>query len=149
MPFQSEDWYVVAEEPGHPLTQVGPIAIALEREEDARHRLHGRGPYPRPGQGVPPGWEGHLWVVAFSKTAVREEARVAPDGTFSLPPLPPASTASRSATTLTRMPRCTLDSLVRDHPEAFKETADPWKRAKVVNVEAGRETSGVELELPK
>ena len=27
--------------------------------------------------------------------------------------------------------------------------ADPWKRAKVVTVEAGRETSGVELELPE
>ena len=39
IPFQVEGWYVVVEEPGHALTQVGPIAFA-EREEDARHRLH-------------------------------------------------------------------------------------------------------------
>ena len=94
VPFQGETWYVVVEEPGHALTQVGPIADRPDREEDARHRLHRGGPDPRPGQGqCPPGWEGHLWVVAFSKTAIREEARVAPDGTFSPPPCPPASTA--------------------------------------------------------
>ena len=38
---------------------------------------------------------------------------------------------------------------MRDHPEAFKENADPWKRAKVVSVRAGQTTEGVEVELPK
>ena len=89
VPFPSETWYVVVEEPGHPLTQVGPIAVALNEKQTLDiactegGRIRGR------VKDVPPGWEGHLWVVAFSKTAVREEARVAPDGTFSLPPLPP------------------------------------------------------------
>ena len=29
VPFQDEAWYVVVEEPGHAITQVGPIPIAL------------------------------------------------------------------------------------------------------------------------
>ena len=91
VPFPSATWYVVVEEPGHPLTQVGPIAVALNEKQTLDiactegGRIRGR------VKDVPPGWEGNLWVVAFSKTAVREEARVAPDGTF----LPPAAATRR------------------------------------------------------
>jgi len=35
-----------------------------------------------------------------------------------------------------------------EHPEAVKETADPWKRAKVVKVEAGRDSEGVVVDFP-
>jgi hypothetical protein len=94
VPFQSETWYVVAEEPGQPVTQVGPIAMALNQNRTVNiacapgGRIRGR------VEGVPPGWKGHVWVVAFSRTAVREEVRVARDGTFTLPSLrPEASTA--------------------------------------------------------
>ena len=38
---------------------------------------------------------------------------------------------------------------MRDHPQAFTENADPWKRAKVVSVHAGQTTEGVEVELPQ
>ena len=137
------------EEPGHPLTQVGPIPIALNEKKTLDiactegGRIRGR------VKDVPPGWEGHLWVVAFSKTAVREETRVAPDGTFSLPPLPPGEYGLKVGHDAYEDAEVYPGSLLRDHPEAFKEMADPWKRAKVVTVEAGRETVGVELELPK
>jgi hypothetical protein len=33
--------------------------------------------------------------------------------------------------------------------EDWEKQADPWKRAKVVTVEAGRDSGGVELELPQ
>ena len=76
VPFQNEAWYVVAEEAGHPLTQVGPIAIGLNEKKSLDiactegGRIRGR------VKDVPRDWEGHLWVVAFSKTAIREESRV-------------------------------------------------------------------------
>jgi hypothetical protein len=40
-------------------------------------------------------------------------------------------------------------SLLEVPREAFKVPADPWKRAKVVRVEAGWETEGVEVEMPQ
>ncbi|WP_406698008.1 carboxypeptidase-like regulatory domain-containing protein [Singulisphaera sp. Ch08] len=149
VPFQSEAWYVVAEEPGYPLTQVGPIPVALNQKKllditcTEGARISGR------VTGVPPGWEGHLWIVAFSKTAVREETRAARDGTFSLPPLPPGEYGLKVGHDAYDDAEVYPGSLVRDHPESFKETADPWKRAKRVRIEAGRDVTGVEVEMPQ
>ena len=149
VPFQNEAWYVVAEEAGHPLTQVGPIAIGLNEKKslDIACTLGGciRGRV----KDVPRGWEGQLWVVAFSKTAIREESRAAPDGTFSFPALPPGEYGLKVGHDAYDDPEVYPGSLMRDHPEAFKENADPWKRAKVVSVRAGQTTEGVEVELPK
>jgi hypothetical protein len=89
-----------------------------------------------------------VWVVAFSKTAVREEARVAPDGTFALPPLPPGEYGLKAGHDAYEDAEVYPGLLVRDHPEAAKEPADPWKQARVVTVKAGQETSGVEVEFP-
>ncbi len=89
VPFQSEAWYVVVEEAGHPLTQVGPVSIALKEQKTLNitcthgGRIRGR------VKDIPAGWEGHAWVVAFSKTAVQAEVRVEPSGHFALPSLPP------------------------------------------------------------
>ena len=148
VPFQSETWYVVAEEPGQPVTQVGPIAMALNQNRTVDiactpgGRIRGR------VEGVPPGWEGHVWVVAFSRTAVREEVRVARDGTFTLPPLPPGEYGLKAGHDAYDDPEVYPGRLMREHPEAFKETADPWKRAKVVKVEAGRDSEGVVVDFP-
>ena len=122
----------------------------LERKEVARHCLYRGGLHPRSGQGrAPRDWEGHLWVVAFSKTAIREESRAAPDGTFSFPALPPGEYGLKVGHDAYDDPEVYPGSLMRDHPEAFKENADPWKRAKIVSVRAGQTTEGVEVELPQ
>jgi hypothetical protein len=149
VPFQSETWYVVAEEPGQPLTQVGPIPIALKEQKTLNitctegGRIRGR------VKGVPSGWEGHVWVIAFSKTAVRTEARADHDGTFILPALPPSEYGLKVGHDAYQDPEVYPGTLFRSHPEASKETADPWKRAKVVKVEAGRELIDVEVEWPQ
>jgi hypothetical protein len=149
VPFQSDAWYVVAKEPGYPLTQVGPIAIALSQKKTLDiactegGRIRGR------VKSVPPGWEGHVWVIAFSKTAIREEARVDRDGTFSLPPLPPGEYGLKVGHDAFDDAEVYPGSLINDHREAFDQVADPWKRAKMVSVEAGKELTGIDLELPQ
>ena len=72
---------------------------------------------------MPPGWEGHVWVVAFSQTAVREEVRIARDGTFTLPPLPPGEYGLKAGHDAFEYPEVYPGGLMREHPEAFKETA--------------------------
>ncbi len=148
VPFQSETWYVVAEEPGQPTTQVGPIAMALNQNRTVDIACTPGGSIRGRVEGVPPGWEGHVWVVAFSRTAVREEVRVARDGTFTLPPLPPDEYGLKAGHDAYEDPEVYPGGLMREHPEAFKETADPWKRAKVVKVEAGRDSGGVVVDFP-
>jgi hypothetical protein len=149
VPFQNEAWYVVAEEAGHPLTQVGPLAIALNQKKSLDiactegGRIRGR------VKDVPPGWEGHMWVVAFSKTAVREETRANPDGTFCLPPLPPGEYGLKVGHDAYEDAEVYFGERAREHPEAFDQIADPWKRARVVSIQAGQDTGGVELELPR
>ena len=60
-----------------------------------------------------------------------------------LPPGEYGLKVGHDAYTDTEVPRGT------DIPkEAYETLADPWKRATVVTVEAGHETSDVELELP-
>jgi hypothetical protein len=149
VPFQSEAWYVVAEEAGHPLTQVGPIAIGLNEKKSLDIACTEGGWIRGRVKNVPRGWEGQLWVVAFSKTSIREESRVAPDGTFSFPALPAGEYGLKVGHDAYDDPEVYPGSLMRDHPEAFKENADPWKRAKLVSVHAGQTTAGVEVELPQ
>jgi RNA polymerase sigma factor (sigma-70 family) len=147
-PFQGEGWYVVAEEPGYPLTQVGPITIAQNEKKTLDIACTEGGRIRGLVKGVPAGWEGNVWVVAFSKTAVREEARVSADGTFALPLLPPGEYGLKAGHDAYEDAEVYPGSSARDHPEAAKEPADPWKRAKVVTVKAGEETAGVEVEFP-
>jgi hypothetical protein len=148
-PFQSEAWYVVAEEAGHPLTQVGPIAIGLNEKKSLDIACTEGGFIRGRVKDVPRDWEGHLWVVAFTKTAIREETRAAPDGTFAFPALPAGEYGLKVGHDGYDDPEVYPGSLLDEHPEAFKENADPWKRAKVVSVRAGQTTEGVEVELPK
>jgi RNA polymerase sigma factor (sigma-70 family) len=150
LPFQGESWYVVVEEPGHALTQVGPIAVALNEAKKLDIVCQEGGSIRGRVTRVPAGWEGNAWVVAFSKTAVREEARVAADGTFALPPLPPGEYGLKAGHEAHEDPELYPGDprlVVRDHPEVFKQTADPWKRAKIVTVKAGQETAGVEVDF--
>jgi hypothetical protein len=84
--------------------------------------------------------------VAFTDTALQAETRVLSDGTFSLRQLPPGRYGLKVGHDAYR------DSEIPDRsnhsPEAWGATPEPWKRAVVVEVTAGEERSGIELELP-
>jgi hypothetical protein len=149
VPFQDDDWYVVVEEPGHAITQVGPISIALRQDRkldidgSEGGRIRGR------VTGIPSGWEGHAWVVAFNKSGVRAEARVDRSGDFALPLLPPGEYGLKAGNDAHEDPEVYPGKLAFEHPEAFQKKPEPWKQAKVVRVEADRDSTGVEVEFPQ
>ncbi len=148
VPYQGQ-WYVVAEEPGQAATVVGPLEIVLNVERQLDIACTTGGSIAGRVRNVPEGIQGHLWVVAFDRTVIKAEARVAPNGTFRLDRLPPGEyglKVGHDAFDDAEVPRETLT-----HPipkEARNTEAAPWKRAKVVTVDVGRVTGGVELELP-
>ncbi len=149
VPFQSETWFVVVEQPAYAITQVGPVSIALKEQKMLNitciqgGRIRGR------VKGIPAGWEGHVWVVAFSKTAVQAEVRVEPTGQFTLPSLPPGEYGLKAGHDAYEDAEVYPGKLVMEHPESEKEIADPWKRAKLVTVEPGRDSVIVEVEFPR
>jgi hypothetical protein len=146
VPFQDERWYVVVEEPGKALTQVGPVPVHLNESkrleiacvEGARIRGTVRD--------VPDAWRGQTWVVAFSKTGIRAEAQVSPGGAFVLPPLPPGEYGLKAGTDAYMDPEVPQG---RDIPkEAWEREAEPWKNARVVTLESGRDVDGVKVAFP-
>ena len=148
-PFQSETWYVVVEEPGHSLTQVGPVPIALKQQKTLNITCTQGGQVRGRVKGIPAGWEGHIWVVAFSKTAVQAEVRIEPSGQFTLPSLPPGEYGLKAGHDAYDDAEVYPGKLAMEHPESLKESADPWKRAKVVTIESGRDSAMVEVEFPR
>jgi uncharacterized protein (DUF2141 family) len=103
--------------------------------------IHGR------VKNVPAGWEGNLWAVAFTKTAIQAETRVNPDGTFSFAQLPPGEyglKVGHDAYHDWEVP----GGLFGLPDSVWLLQVDPWQRAKLATVRPGSETSGVELELP-
>ncbi len=149
VPFQRDAWYVVAEEPDHALTQIGPVAIGLNEHKTLDITCVEGGVIRGRVRGVPSGWEGHVWVVAFSKTAVQAEAQAEATGAFLLPPLPPGEYGLKVGHDAYEDAETYPGALALQHREAFQQTADPWKRAKVVKVQARRDTEGVEVEFPR
>jgi hypothetical protein len=144
---EDDSWYVVAEEPGHAPTQIGPVAVALRQEKKLNIACVKGGSVAGRVKNVPKGWEGHLWVVAFTKTGIRAETRVDLDGTFRLDKLPPGEygvKAGHDAYLDAEVPRRGQ----KIPQEAREKRADPWKNARVVRVEIGRLTADVVLELP-
>ena len=65
--------------------------------------------------------------MAFSKTAVQAEARVGPGGEFTLPSLPPGEYGLKAGHDAYDDAEVYPGKLAMEHPESFKETADPWK----------------------
>lgn len=149
VPFQDDNWYLVAEEPEHALTQVGPIGVALHEQKSLDIACVDGGTIRGAVKGVPAGWEGHVWVVAFSKTAVQAEARVSPDGSFCLPNLPAGDYGVKAGHEAYEDPETYPGLRYRDHPEAFEQKSDPWKQALVVEVKRGGEIDGIEVEFPQ
>ncbi|HWB13148.1 MAG TPA: carboxypeptidase-like regulatory domain-containing protein [Pirellulales bacterium] len=146
VPFQGDALYLVAESPARVLTQVGPIAVALGEQKPLDIESVDGGQISGRVDGCPAGWEDDLWVVAFTDTAIRAETRVNRDGTFSLKNLPPGRYGLKVGHDAYR------DSEVPHRPnispDHWRTNADPWKRAKTVEVTAGEHSRDIVLELP-
>jgi hypothetical protein len=146
----NDAWFVVVEEPGQPITQIGPLKIELNENKQLDISCTAGGSISGRVKNVPPGWEGCLRVVAFNKmTGLRKEIRVGADGGFCIKLLPPGEyglKVGHDAYKDSEVPRAKEH---KDIPrEAWDTKSDPWKRATVVNVQADREISGIELDLP-
>jgi hypothetical protein len=144
VPSASSNWYVVVEEPGQPPTQVGPIAILEDAEKTLDVACVAGGAIRGRVMNVPPGWAGHWWVVAFTDTSLRAEARVAADGQFTLSRLAPGEYGLKVG-------HDAYDDA--DVPRGFPTPplwqAEPWSRVRKVTVHPGREVEGVDLALPE
>jgi hypothetical protein len=149
VPFQNEKWYVVVEEPGHALTQVGPIAIGLREQKKLEITCVRGGHLSGRVNEVPAVWAGHAWVVAFSNTAVRAEARVRSDGTFSIPDLPPGEYGLKVGNDAYEDPEVYPGKTAFEHPESFQKKVNPWARAKIVQFRTGETIAGIEVEFPR
>ena len=149
VPSPGDAWYVAIDEPGRPITLVGPIAVAageqrrLDIAGTAGGTIRGR------VRDVPAEWAGAARVVAFTNTGLRAAMRVEPDGTFASPLLPPGEYGLKAGHDAYEDAETYPGDLMTKHPEAFQEKPDPWKRAKVVTVEAGREVGGVAVDWPR
>ncbi len=146
VPFQGDAFYLVAESPARAPTQIGPVAVALGEQKSLDIEWIDGGEISGTVNGRPAEWEDDLWVVAFTDTAIRAEARVKRDGTFSLANLPPGRYGLKVGHDAYR------DSEVPHHPnisaDHWRTNADPWKRAKTVEVTAGQKRREILLELP-
>ena len=144
--FQDDEWYVVAEEPGQPPTVVGPIAIKLNEKKRLDIECAEAGSIRGRVKNVPAGWEGNLWAVAFSKNAVQAETRVNERGEFRFAQLAPGEYGLKVGHDGFHDPDVPRDL---NGPKEFWELKpEPWKRATLVTVKSGVESSSVELELP-
>jgi hypothetical protein len=144
VPF--EGGYLVVEESGQPLTQIGPLTVKLREEKKLDIACVKGGTISGTVKKIPAGWEGHLWAIAFTKTGIRAETRVNADGTFRLEHLPPAEygvNVGHDAYLDAEVPR---GSKMTQADE--KRPANAWKTARLVRVAPGHVSGEVELELP-
>jgi hypothetical protein len=144
VPNPGNDWYVVAEEPGRALTQVGPIPVAPEERKTLDIRCVEGGTISGHVDGIPAAWAGSVWVVACNRTGVRAEVRADPDGNFSLTNLPPGEYGLKAGYDGFR----DSDVPEKGTPADWKNPTQPWRRAVVVKVAPARETAEVRLALP-
>ena len=148
VPFQGDNWYVAAEEPGQPLTLIGPIKIDLNEKKQMDIECTDGGLIRGRVKNMPQGWAGHLWVVAFTKNAIQAETRVSRDGEFSFKMLPPGEYGLKVGHDAYKDSEVPHPLSPEEWKKVSEKKADPWQRAKLVNVKAGQETKNVKLELP-
>jgi hypothetical protein len=143
-PFASKSWYVVVEEPGQPLWQVGPVSIAENEEKTLAIACGTAGAIRGRVKNMPPGWAEHLWVVAFTDTSLRAEAKVDAEGRFSLAQLAPGTYGLKVG-----HDAYDDSDIPRGFPTPPLWWADPWSRALKAAVRAGSTTEDVVLDLPE
>ena len=141
--------FLVLDEPGHAFTQAGPIAVALGERRVVDLATSEPGRVRGVVANVPAEWRGRGFVVAFNRTGIRVEARIASDGSFALPPLPPGEFGLKVGHDAYSDPEVYPVPLDQIPKTAFTEVADPWKRAVRVTVAAGQEVNGVVIAWPE
>jgi hypothetical protein len=144
VPNPGDGWYVVAEEPGRAITQVGPLKVAADERKTLDIQCVEGGSISGRVDDIPTAWKGSVWVIAFNRTGVRAEARIGADGRFTLANLPPGEFGLKAGydgfhdseipTELNR--------------QVWTVPAQPWRRAMVVNVKPARPTPEVRIALP-
>jgi hypothetical protein len=151
VPFQDEGWYVVVEVPGTAIKQVGPLAIAANEERKLDIVCTKGGDISGQVEEVPKGWKGQLWAVAFSPTSVLAETRIDAGGHFTFKQLPPGKyglKVGHNGCELSDHPELSRVKSINDVPkEDWTQNDDPWQRATVVYIEAGREFDDIRLKL--
>jgi hypothetical protein len=146
VPTQGDDWFLSIEEPDHAPTRVGPLEVKLDEKRRLDVACVEGGEISGRATGIPHEWEGHVWVVAFTKDAARVDARVGADGRFKLRDLPPGEYGLKLGHDAFHDKEVPASNPL---PKEWREKpADPWARARVVKVAPGQQVEGVELELP-
>jgi hypothetical protein len=159
MSAEDRPWYLVVEEAGQPSTQVGSIHIAPGEQKKFDIVCTAGGEIRGCVLGVPHEWAGHVWIVAFTKTGIPIEKRADADGQFRLIRLAPGEyglKAGHDAFKDSEILDFDGDDWFRDSVLGLRDVpkeldgkkAEPWKRAKVVKIEAGQSVKGIEIELP-
>jgi hypothetical protein len=148
VPHQHDNWYLALKEPGQAVTQVGPIKIESNEKKQLNIECPEAGSISGKVKNIPKEWKGLLWIVAFTKTAIQYETRVDSDGKFCFRQLQPGEYGLKVGHDAFQDSEVYRGDDEKEYMEAFKRKVDPWKRATIVKVEADRESSGVELELP-
>lgn len=145
-PYDEADWHVVVETPDRSLTQIGPIRIKLREERKLDIACVPPGSISGKVKDVPKGWEGYLWIVAFTKTGIRAETRVQTDGGFFIPSLAPGEYGLKVGHDGYLDPEVPRGKDLT--PASHKISPDPWKAARTANVKSGQVSTGVELTPP-
>jgi hypothetical protein len=148
VPYQRDDWVVEVEEPGQPITQVMGVSVVLNEDKHLDiAAVHG-GSVGGHVDGIAPEWTNQVWVVAFTRIGLRYETPVGSDGHYAFGQLPPGEyglKASHDALHDSERPQ----EPIPDNDPAYGSPSDPWRRAKIVRIEADRKSADELLELPK
>ncbi len=143
-PFQRKDWYLVVEENGRAPTQLGPFDLAANERKQLDVECTAGGGVRGRVSGVPDAWRGLLWAIAFTKTGLRTQTRVASDGTFAFKDLAPGRYGIKVG-------HAAFDDVdapqISSRADVEQKRPDRWKRAVTVDVEPGRTVEGVALEF--
>jgi uncharacterized GH25 family protein len=147
--LQGFGYYVVVDEPGHAITQVGPLRIAANETKHIDIECVAGGAIAGRVNNVPAAWRGNLWAIAFTGSGVRAETRVAADGAFTFERLPPGRyglKVGHDGYQDADVPG--HEGLASVPADAWGKISDPWRHSVRVKLASGQTVDGVELELP-
>jgi len=141
VPYQDNAWYVVVEAPGQALHTGRPIKIAANEKKSLDIACTEGGSIRGRVKNAPAAGKVTSGSLPLPRRHSNGNSRKS-DDTFSFSQLPPDTYGLKvgyDGYQDSEVPRWPYAS-----DEVWEKKSDPWQRAKVVAVEAGHETSGVE-----